>query len=227
MSADDAMNPWFADDGVGAPRRAEIPAPVGGSAPLTGGAEVPPPGRIERLAGTGVFKVLKVLSIGLALLLLLLGLAFAPLLLLLPTSAVSWMLAALLAGGLLGLLGLLRGSEAANSARTGRVELTIVLLAAGIASALVPIGLIAVSLYGVRDPAGLALAAGLAMPFVILILTATAAIQRVKREYARRVGERFDTLPVVLLLVSLAMMVAVGVVIGALQMTHELALMAS
>jgi hypothetical protein len=194
------------------------------------GPASPAPGFVERLVRTPLFNVLFGVSAAFAGLLLLAGLACLPILILIPfwitagsgvqpeALTASFVPAGLVAGGILGVVGLIRGHRRSGAARSGSIELTIVFLAGGIAAALVPIADIVVFAFGAHrafDRVRVVTACLVGVPLAVLIVAAIGSIQRLTREYAAHAGEPFDVLPVIFLLMSLGLAIGAAVLGGA------------
>jgi hypothetical protein len=174
----------------------------------------PPTAWIERLTSTMLFAVLFGISIASAVLLLLAGLALVPMLLVSADSVWSMFPLGLIAGGVVGIVGLVRSRRHALTARSGSVERTMICLMVGIAAALVVVGYLVIALSELPrfDGTEVLLGSILAVPHAILILAGIGSMQRLKRRYAADAGEPFDTLPVIFFLLALAL--AVGVLVG-------------
>jgi hypothetical protein len=108
-------------------------------------------------------------------------------------------------GGLAGLVGLWLGRTPEERLRRGRIEAAVVLLAMGMVTALIVCGAVIAEFLRFRpwESEAIAFAAAILVPHAVLILAAGGSIQRMKRRYAARMGEAFDTLPVSLLLLAL------------------------
>ena len=121
--------------------------------------------------------------------------------------------ALLATGGVLGLLGYLRAHAGAKQPERHGVTATLICLAAGILAALAVVGVaVFCALELLRNPwdAGPWGAAPLLLAAANLVWVASgvAWMQRLLRRYTERTGRPFDSLPVVLLSVSIALAVA-------------------
>ena len=169
--------------------------------------ETVPKNWLERFTSSTVFAVLFTLSVLLVAPLLLLGLVLLAVLIAGADSGAAPLLG-WVGGGVAGLIGLFRGRARAWPISSASVEATIVCLVAGIIAALCVLGA-AVVIYehDARsvDRWSLALWALVAVPHAVLIVAGVASLERLPRRYLRVTGERFDSVPVIFLLVALGL----------------------
>jgi hypothetical protein len=145
---------------------------------------------------------------------LLLGWLGTPLLLLSmsdPARSIPYFL--LTAAGTAGVVGWIRAHWQIGPSPRGNVETTMICLSLGVAAALVPIGFAAFAAIP-RGHVGANVWAAtiLAAAHAIVAIAAVGWMQRLAWHYADRTGRRFDTLPVIFLLVALGLAAAAIVV---------------
>jgi hypothetical protein len=116
-------------------------------------------------------------------------------------------------GGALGFFGYARAHFAASNPVRHNVTLTLLSLAAGVAAALAVAAYVAfATLDGFRSPWGSREWLLLGTPFIaanaVWAVSGIAWMQRLPQRYAEKTGRAFDTLPVMLLFVTLALATA-------------------
>jgi hypothetical protein len=169
-------------------------------------------GRVERLTSTTFFVVLVVTSILVVSPFILMGFALS-IAMLASREAAGFAVLGLAGGGSAGLIGLMLGRTREERLRRGIIEAAIVLLTVGIVTALIVCG--GVSAAFLREREAFPFAAAVLVPHAVLILAACGSMQRMQRRYAARMGQAFDTLPVLLLLLALGTAaVGAGISVG-------------
>lgn len=168
---------------------------------------------LERLTSSTGFTVLLWISILLVTPVLLAGLVLL-VAMLADAEVGSVPLLGLVGGGIAGLVGLFRGRARTWPISPGNVEATIVCLVAGVAAALVVLGVLAAT--ATWPGWSVTFWAIAAAPHVVLIVAGIACLERLPRRYLRMTGEPFDSLPVMCLVVALGL--SAGAVFATLQL---------
>jgi hypothetical protein len=174
------------------------------------------------MADTVAFRILLVLSSFMVLPVLALGLIFSPLFFMSLPDAGALAFFLLSIGGAVGMVGWLRARWGARTPDRHNVELTLVLLGIGIATALAVGGLVAYAATtamwtpwrGSYPP--LLVAIAFAIAHGVWIVSGIAWIERLMFSYAVRTGRTFDAIPFALLLVALGLALAVVLAAAAL-----------
>jgi hypothetical protein len=123
-------------------------------------------------------------------------------------------------GGALGVLGYLRAHWGAKEPRRHNVTATLLCLAIGIVTALAVAGVVAAEaverIFAGRFTLRLCFAALFVAAHLVWVAAGVAWMQRLPRRYAESTGRAFDSLPVVLLFVAVALAAAATLTVTAL-----------
>jgi hypothetical protein len=163
-------------------------------------------GRVERLTSTTVFVVLVAMSVLVVSPFILMGLVMGLMGVMrdvLQPGAMA--ILGLAGGGFAGLIGLVLSRTRDERLRRASIEAAIVLLATGMVTALIVCGAVVSEFldFSPWDREEIPFVAAVLVPHAVLIVAACGRIQSMKRRYAARMGEAFDTVPVSLLLLAL------------------------
>ncbi len=170
---------------------------------------------IDRMADTAAFRILLLVSGLVVLPVLALGVLLSPFFLIGLPDANGLAFVLLSFGGATGIVGWLRARWGARTPDRHNVELTLALLAIGIATALAVSGIVTYIAitdfwkpWGWTGP-GLIAGATLVLAHGVWIVCGIAWIERLMFSYAVRTGRTFDAIPVALLLVAFGLALAV------------------
>ena len=170
-------------------------------------------GAIDRLTSSVAFRAIFAVAMLLVVPLLVVGAVFTPIFVVgAPAHYWIWVLLPTV-GGVLGIAGLIRARRQLGAAAPGRLETTLACLAAGVAAALVPIG---VACFAWQDPStfgpGSWVATAVAAAHLVVVAAAIGWMQRLVRRHTVLTGVRFDPLPLVFLLLAAALALCVATV---------------
>ena len=179
-----------------------------------------PPQRMraaDRLTRSEAFSVLFAMATFVVVSVLLVGWIGTPLLLLSSSKPDQWVAYVLLtAAGTAGVVGWIRAQRQIGPSPRGSIETTMICLSLGVAAALVPIGFAAWAWTDAEHVGSKIWATTIVgAAHAIVIIGAVGCMQRLGWHYADRTGRRFDSLPVIFLLVALGLATAAILVASA------------